>query len=88
MTAPVGVDGSVRQFLPESAIPESVFAKAVKSFFIKPMSETVAKPRLLIVDDEAEVRSVLHDLLSGPYQCGEAASAEDAIAELREEGVL
>lgn len=48
------------------------------------MSETVAKPRLLIVDDEAEVRSVLHDLLSGPYQCGEAASAEDAIAELRE----
>jgi response regulator RpfG family c-di-GMP phosphodiesterase len=48
------------------------------------MSETVAKPRLLIVDDEAEVRGVLHDLLSGPYQCGEAASAEDAIAELRE----
>ena len=47
------------------------------------MSETVAKPRLLIVDDEAEVRGVLHDLLSGPYQCGQAASAEDAIAELR-----
>jgi putative nucleotidyltransferase with HDIG domain len=48
------------------------------------MSETTAKPRLLIVDDEAEVRGVLHDLLSGPYECGEAASAEDAIAELRE----
>jgi response regulator RpfG family c-di-GMP phosphodiesterase len=48
------------------------------------MSETVARPRLLIVDDEAEVRSVLHDLLSGPYQCGEAASAEEAIAELRD----
>ena len=47
------------------------------------MTETVAKPRLLIVDDEAEVRGVLHDLLSGPYQCGQAASAEDAIAELR-----
>lgn len=47
------------------------------------MSETVAKPRLLIVDDEAEVRGVLHDLLSGPYHCGEAASAEEAIAELR-----
>jgi len=47
------------------------------------MSETLAKPRLLIVDDEAEVRGVLHDLLSGPYQCGQAASAEDAIAELR-----
>src|SRR5262245_44450360 len=48
------------------------------------MSETSPKPRLLIVDDEAEVRGVLHDLLSGPYECGEAASAEDAIAELRE----
>lgn len=48
------------------------------------MSETSPKPRLLIVDDEAEVRGVLHDLLSGPYECGEAASAEDAIAQLRE----
>jgi len=48
------------------------------------MTETTAKPRLLIVDDEAEVRGVLYDLLSGPYDCGEAASAEDAIAELRE----
>ena len=48
------------------------------------MNETVSKPRLLIVDDEAEVRGVLHDLLSGPYECGEAASAEDAIAELRQ----
>ena len=48
------------------------------------MNETVSKPRLLIVDDEAEVRGVLHDLLSGPYECGEAASAEDAIAELRD----
>jgi len=49
------------------------------------MSETPSKPRLLIVDDEAEVRGVLHDLLSGTYECGEAASAEEAIAELREE---
>jgi putative nucleotidyltransferase with HDIG domain len=48
------------------------------------MSETVSKPRLLIVDDEAEVRGVLHDLLTGLYDCGEAASAEAAIAELRE----
>ena len=48
------------------------------------MIENSPKPRLLIVDDEAEVRGVLHDLLSGPYECGEAASAEDAIAELRE----
>src|SRR5438034_3555917 len=47
------------------------------------MSETVSKSRLLIVDDEAEVRGVLYDLLSGPYECGEAASAEEAIVELR-----
>ncbi|HEU5239606.1 MAG TPA: response regulator, partial [Pyrinomonadaceae bacterium] len=48
------------------------------------MSETTTKPRLLIVDDEAEVRGVLHDLLSGAYECGEAASAEEAIPALRE----
>jgi putative nucleotidyltransferase with HDIG domain len=47
------------------------------------MNETSPKPRLLIVDDEAEVRGVLNDLLSGPYECGEAASAEEAIVELR-----
>jgi len=41
------------------------------------------KPRILIVDDEAEVRGVLHDLLSFSYECGEAASAEDALAQLR-----
>src|ERR1043166_5005194 len=47
------------------------------------MSEIAAKPRLLIVDDEAEVRGVLHDLLCGDYECGEAASAEEALAQLR-----
>jgi putative nucleotidyltransferase with HDIG domain len=47
------------------------------------MSELIAKPRLLIVDDEAEVRGVLHDLLWYSYECGEAASAEDALAQLR-----
>lgn len=48
------------------------------------MSEPVTKPRLLIVDDEAEVRGVLNDLLSGTYECAEAASAEEALAKLRE----
>src|ERR1051326_9090050 len=47
------------------------------------MSESKTKPRLLIVDDEPEVRGVLRDLLSGPYECGEAASAEEALAQLR-----
>ncbi len=47
------------------------------------MTDAIAKPRLLIVDDEAEVRGVLHDLLSFSYECGEASSAEDALAQLR-----
>ena len=48
------------------------------------MTDRPAKPRLLIVDDEPEVRGVLHDLLSGTYQCVEASSAEEALAQLRE----
>lgn len=47
------------------------------------MSETIAQPRLLIVDDEVEVRSVLRDLLGDAYQCAEAASAEEALLQLR-----
>jgi putative nucleotidyltransferase with HDIG domain len=48
------------------------------------MLETIANPRLLIVDDEVEVRSVLRDLLGDTYQCTEAASAEEALAQLRD----
>src|SRR5512141_2111939 len=48
------------------------------------MSESTTKTRLLIVDDEAEVRGVLHDLLCGTYACGEAASAEEALTALRQ----
>src|SRR6266849_9955758 len=48
------------------------------------MNDNAARPRLLIVDDETEVRSVLHDLLCGAYQCTEASSAEEALAQLRE----
>jgi cyclic di-GMP phosphodiesterase len=48
------------------------------------MSETSTHPRLLIVDDEVEVRRVLHDLLSETYDCGEAYSAEDALRQLSE----
>jgi putative nucleotidyltransferase with HDIG domain len=48
------------------------------------MTEKNHQPHLLIVDDEVEVRSVLRDLLSEAYQCGEAASAEEALAQLRE----
>lgn len=48
------------------------------------MTEKISQPHLLIVDDEVEVRSVLHDLLSESYQCGQASSAEEALAQLRE----
>jgi putative nucleotidyltransferase with HDIG domain len=48
------------------------------------MTEKTNQPHLLIVDDEVEVRSVLHDLLSVAYQCAEAASAEEALGQLRE----
>jgi putative nucleotidyltransferase with HDIG domain len=48
------------------------------------MAEIKTNPRLLIVDDEAEVRSVLNDLLGDIYQCSQAPSAEEALAHLRE----
>src|SRR5947209_7781300 len=48
------------------------------------MTENNTKPRLLIVDDEAEVRSVLNDLLRDIYRCSQAPSAEEALARLRE----
>ena len=48
------------------------------------MAQNNTKPRLLIVDDEAEVRSVLNDLLRDTYQCSQAPSAEEALAQLRE----
>jgi putative nucleotidyltransferase with HDIG domain len=47
------------------------------------MTEKNKQPHLLIVDDEVEVRGVLRDLLSESYHCGEAASAEEALAQLR-----
>ncbi|MFN2577465.1 MAG: HD domain-containing phosphohydrolase [Pyrinomonadaceae bacterium] len=47
------------------------------------MGHASSKPQLLIVDDEAEVRGVLRDLLSETYDCGEASSAEEALTRLR-----
>jgi response regulator RpfG family c-di-GMP phosphodiesterase len=49
---------------------------------IESMPES-AKPRLLLVDDEAAVRGVLHDLLEQSYDCAEASSAEEALSLLR-----
>lgn len=42
-------------------------------------------PRILIVDDEPQVRSVLNELLSEDHRCVEAASAEESLELLRGE---
>ena len=39
-------------------------------------------PRLLVVDDDAAVRSVLSDFLSAEYECETVGSAEEALAPL------
>ncbi len=49
------------------------------------LSPQTASRKLLIVDDEPEVRAVLRDLLSDTYECSEASSAEEALQLLRED---
>jgi response regulator RpfG family c-di-GMP phosphodiesterase len=41
------------------------------------------RARLLVVDDESEIRSVLCELLSQDYDCAAASSAEEALTTLR-----
>src|SRR6185436_3807747 len=53
-----------------------------KSPFVR-MTDNTLKPRLLIVDDEAEVRGVLNGLLCDTYDCTEVSSAEEAVDNLR-----
>ena len=43
------------------------------------------KPRILVIDDDEQVRRILLDLLSGVYDCHEASSAEAALQILTEE---
>src|SRR5215472_18010686 len=42
-----------------------------------------ALPKLLIVDDEPDIRAVLLELLSATYECSEASSAEEALRQLQ-----
>ncbi|HMF55620.1 MAG TPA: HD domain-containing phosphohydrolase [Pyrinomonadaceae bacterium] len=46
---------------------------------------TINSARILIVDDEPEIRSVLRDLLCAEYECAAACSAEEALTLLRQE---
>ena len=49
------------------------------------MSETQGRrARVLVADDEPEIRDVLSDLLSPLYDCAAVGSAEDALVRLRE----
>lgn len=50
------------------------------------MPETENKrTRILIADDEAQIREVLHELLGEDYDCAEVSSAEEALALLQTE---
>lgn len=44
------------------------------------------RPRILIIDDEPELRALLFDLLSDNYDCRAVGSAEEALTELRNGG--
>ena len=43
------------------------------------------RARILIADDEAQIREVLHELLGDDYDCTEVGSAEEALAVVRRE---
>jgi EAL domain-containing protein (putative c-di-GMP-specific phosphodiesterase class I)/CheY-like chemotaxis protein len=43
------------------------------------------RPRVLIVDDDTEIRSILHESLSRSYDCSTSVSATDALALLARE---
>ena len=42
------------------------------------------KPRVLIIDDEEQIRNLLIDVLGSTYDCSDAGSAEEALAALSE----
>ncbi|HWT00178.1 MAG TPA: EAL domain-containing protein [Pyrinomonadaceae bacterium] len=43
------------------------------------------RPRILIADDDAQIREVLHELLGEDYECAEVSSGEEALERLRAE---
>jgi len=43
------------------------------------------RPRILIIDDEAQIRELLIDVLGESYQCSDAGSAEEALAALSQD---
>ncbi|HXG65328.1 MAG TPA: HD domain-containing phosphohydrolase [Blastocatellia bacterium] len=49
-----------------------------------PLASSNATPRILIIDDEPNVLSVLYSLLSEQYECKTATNAREALEHLRE----
>ncbi|HEY0375770.1 MAG TPA: HD domain-containing phosphohydrolase [Pyrinomonadaceae bacterium] len=47
------------------------------------LEETSGRARVLVVDDEPQIREVLCDLLADDYDCDSASSAEEALERLR-----
>lgn len=45
------------------------------------------RPRILIVDDEAEITAILADLLEVKYDCTTAGSAEEALESFVDSGL-
>ncbi|MEK6281574.1 MAG: HD domain-containing phosphohydrolase [Acidobacteriota bacterium] len=43
-----------------------------------------SRPRILFVDDESEITSILTDLFEDQYDCANAGSAEDALEQIRQ----
>jgi CheY-like chemotaxis protein len=50
------------------------------------MNET--RPRVLIIDDDEEIRNILDELLSRFYDCTTSGSASDALAILATESCV
>ncbi len=50
------------------------------------LEETSGRARVLVVDDEPQIREVLCDLLGGDYDCASASSAEEALEHLGAHG--
>ncbi|HYG78864.1 MAG TPA: HD domain-containing phosphohydrolase [Pyrinomonadaceae bacterium] len=49
------------------------------------LEETSGRARVLVVDDEPDIRELLCDLLGGSYECAAVSSAEEALEHLRAE---
>lgn len=74
------IDLAPPQVLAESPLPATVFRVR---FPLPAQTAQPPKKRLLIVDDEAIIRSIFHDLMGKECELAEAQTAEEALAQLQ-----